>query len=674
MIKSSKGSIVNKVLYAKAIFGDEEKQAVMKSLENGWLASGPLVKEFEEKIAELFGKKYGIAVNSGSSANLLAIKALGLDRGSEVITPACTFATTVSEIINNGLVPVFVDSVIGRYTINEDLIESAISNKTSAILVPQLIGGICDMVKLRELADMYSLKLIDDSCFIAGTKILTNNGEKNIEDIVVGDMVLTREGYKKVLVSKETGKKNVITRFGLTGTPNHPIITKNGVVRLDEVKVSDILYTWNKTKLCIEEKPIIDIQNQSLDNGESIIGEAMDLGKQELHYTDKFGKIILAQSQKNITFITKMKILLIIKLKILNLSVNQIMRVCILANQKVLKLLKRTYLLLNKRQKNGTLVRLVENGIKKMERNLGKAESLIQKNVRSVKKNIKRFSKIDQNTVQKSVEEKLVIKESVYNLKVDGNHEYFANGILVHNCDTIAPTLNGKTVASYADVTTTSFYGSHIITACGMGGMIMTDDEQLRNRIVTLRDWGRVGNDGEDFDSRFNFEIDGIPYDSKFLYSEFGYNLKLNESSAAFGLEQVKKLPEFLKIRNDNWSLLQLFFSKYSDWFYLPVVIDDAETNWLAYALTIKKDAPFTRYELLKHFEKDGIQVRVLFSGNITRHPVYKNSNLSWRSSGSFANSDHIMANGFLLGCHHGMGKEEVKIIADSFKSFIDNR
>ena len=153
-----------KVFYARVFYGKEEKQAVMKSLDNQWLASGLLVKQFEGEVAKLFGKKYGVAVNSGSSANLLAIKALKMKEGSEVITPACTFATTVSEIVNNNLVPVFIDVVIGRYTIDESLVESAITNKTKAILVPQLIGGICDMQKLRQIANKHKLYLIDDSC------------------------------------------------------------------------------------------------------------------------------------------------------------------------------------------------------------------------------------------------------------------------------------------------------------------------------------------------------------------------------------------------------------------------------------------------------------------------------------------------------------------------------
>src|SRR3989338_4039826 len=164
MLKSNQETISKKILYAEAVFGKEEKQAVMRSMNNKWLASGPLVKEFEEKVAKLFGKKYGIAVNSGSSANLIAIQSLHLPKGAEVITPACTFSTTFSAIIGNNLVPVFIDSIIGRYTIDEDRIEKAITKKTKMIMVPQLVGGVCDMQKLRKIADKHKLILMDDSC------------------------------------------------------------------------------------------------------------------------------------------------------------------------------------------------------------------------------------------------------------------------------------------------------------------------------------------------------------------------------------------------------------------------------------------------------------------------------------------------------------------------------
>lgn len=400
-IKSGEEIINKKFLYAQAVFGEEEKQAVYKSMENGWLAAGPLVKRFEEKVAKYFGKKYGIAVNSGSSANLLALAALKLPKGSEVITPACTFSTTVSTILHNGLVPVFVDSVIGRYTIDEDLIEKAITKKTKVILVPQLVGGVCDMKKIKSIAKKHKLFLIDDSC------------------------------------------------------------------------------------------------------------------------------------------------------------------------------------------------------------------------------------------------------------------------------DTFGPTLHDKPLGTYADASTTSFYGSHIITAMGFGGMILTDNEELKKKILVFRDWGRVGNDQEAFDKRFNFSIDNIPYDSKFLYEEWGYNLKMNEAAAAFGLEQLKRFPQFRKQRKENFTKLLDSLKEYEKWFYLPYVIPGADTNWLAFPLTIKKEAPFTRFDILQHLEDHGIQVRVLFSGNITRHPAYKNAPIKIKSS--LKNADEIMAGGFLIGCHQGLTSKDVDYAINTFKKFFKN-
>ena len=96
--------------------------------------------------------------------------------------------------------------------------------------------------------------------------------------------------------------------------------------------------------------------------------------------------------------------------------------------------------------------------------------------------------------------------------------------VVEDSCDTLAPSIDGKQTATYADVTTTSFYGSHIITAMGIGGMVLTDKEDIRDEVVMKRDWGRVGNDSEAFDNRFNFKVDNIPYDGKFLYGYLGYN------------------------------------------------------------------------------------------------------------------------------------------------------
>jgi len=237
------------------------------------------------------------------------------------------------------------------------------------------------------------------------------------------------------------------------------------------------------------------------------------------------------------------------------------------------------------------------------------------------------------------------------------------------SCDTFAPYFNKKTAASYSDLTTTSFYGSHIITALGFGGMVLVDDEKLRDRVYTLRDWGRVGNDKEAFENRFNFSIDEIPYDAKFLYSELGYNLKMNEAAAAFGLVQLKKLDGFLKKRTHNFKKLKQFFSKYEKWFHLPYLLEGAETNWLAFPLTVRKDAPFTRYDFLKHLEFKGIQTRVLFSGNIVRHPVYKD--IRFKVSGSLKNADTIMASSLLLGCHQALTDNNIKYVQQASEEFF---
>lgn len=399
MIVSNQGTVKKRILYAEAVFGKEEKKAVLKSMDNKWLASGPLVRDFEKKIAALFGKKYGIAVNSGSSANLIALQSLNLPVGSEIITPACTFSTTVSSIVNSGFVPVFVDTVIGRYTIDESLIEKAITKKTKAIMAPQLVGGVCDMKKLRKIANKHKLLVIDDSC------------------------------------------------------------------------------------------------------------------------------------------------------------------------------------------------------------------------------------------------------------------------------DTLAPYIDDKPAATYSDVTTTSFYGSHIITAFGYGGMVITDNEEIRDSAVRLRDWGRAGDDKEAFEKRFDFTIDDIPYDAKFLYVRLGYNMKLSEAAAAFGMEQLKKLKKFLKIRDYNFKTLKDYFDTYDKWFYPPTLVAGAKTNWLAFPLTIKADAPFTRYDFLKHMEEKGIQTRVLFSGNITRHPVYKN--IPFKVSGSLKNADTIMASAFLFGCHQALKKSDIEYIKKSAEQFL---
>jgi CDP-6-deoxy-D-xylo-4-hexulose-3-dehydrase len=158
-----------RVAYAQAVYGKEEIAAVNRVLKNPLkLAPGVLASEFEQKISSVFGKKSGIFVNSGSSANLVALEALNLPKGSEVITPILTFGTTVAPLVQLGLVPVFVDVEEGTYLMNLDQAEQAIGPKTRAIMIPSLLGNIPDLARLKRIAKKHNLLVIDDSADTIG--------------------------------------------------------------------------------------------------------------------------------------------------------------------------------------------------------------------------------------------------------------------------------------------------------------------------------------------------------------------------------------------------------------------------------------------------------------------------------------------------------------------------
>ncbi len=159
-----------RVPYGFSVHGKEEIAAVVKVLE-GNTAMGDYTKEFEEKVAKMFGKKYGIMVNSGSSANLLAFELLNLPKGSEVITPILTFSTTVAPIVQKGLVPVFCDVKKHTLQINIDQLEKAITKKTRALMIPSLMGNIPDLPRLQKIARKHKVFLIEDSCDTLGGQI-----------------------------------------------------------------------------------------------------------------------------------------------------------------------------------------------------------------------------------------------------------------------------------------------------------------------------------------------------------------------------------------------------------------------------------------------------------------------------------------------------------------------
>ena len=163
------------------------------------------------------------------------------------------------------------------------------------------------------------------------------------------------------------------------------------------------------------------------------------------------------------------------------------------------------------------------------------------------------------------------------------------------SADTLGATFNDIPTGKFSDVSTTSFYGSHIITAAGEGGMICLNNSEWEKRGRILRGWGRSSavTESENIDERYSSKLGGIPYDSKFIFEEIGYNFLPTEISAAFGLAQLKKLDRFKKIRNENFKKLEDFFSSF-DYFILPKRHKSAENAWLAFPLTIAPNSPFS--------------------------------------------------------------------------------
>lgn len=242
------------------------------------------------------------------------------------------------------------------------------------------------------------------------------------------------------------------------------------------------------------------------------------------------------------------------------------------------------------------------------------------------------------------------------------------------SCDTLGALFDDKPTGTYSDISTTSFFGSHIITAGGNGGMILVDKDKWRDKLKILRGWGRASSlfgESENIEKRFNSKIDGIPYDAKFIFDEIGYNLLPNEMGAAFGNAQLFKLGKFRKTREYNFSYLLDFFKNYDNFFILPKQNPKTRTQWLAFPLTILPHAPFNRLALVTYLEEHNIQTRPIFTGNILRQPGFKNISHRIDHSSTYDATNNIMERGFVVGCHHGLEKKHLEKLEEVFTSFL---
>lgn len=242
--------------------------------------------------------------------------------------------------------------------------------------------------------------------------------------------------------------------------------------------------------------------------------------------------------------------------------------------------------------------------------------------------------------------------------------------------DTIGYTYKNKTLGKFSDVTTSSFYASHVVTGAGFGGIICFNDKKIYEKAKLLRGWGRsssVFNESEGIKKRFSLKVGGLPYDGKYIFSDLGFNFLPSEISGAFALEQIKKLKKNIKIRISNFKRYYYFFKKYPDFFCLPTQDENIVTGWLSYPILINNNSNINRSDLQIYLEKRGVQTRPIFTGNLLRHPMMKNK-IYKKVTSSFYNSDFVMKNGILIGCHQGLSKKEVDYVTRQIINFLKSK
>jgi len=255
--------------------------------------------------------------------------------------------------------------------------------------------------------------------------------------------------------------------------------------------------------------------------------------------------------------------------------------------------------------------------------------------------------------------------------------------LIEDNCDALGAQYfyNGKYefTGTIGDIGTSSFYPPHHITM-GEGGAVYTNNSMLSKIVASLRDWGRdcycPSRKDNSCKQRFSRQFGDLPvgYDHKYVYSHFGYNLKVTDMQASVGCAQLKKLPDFIQSRRTNWKYLREQFDDLEDIFYLPEAENNANPSWFGFALTLKSEAKFKRIDLIKYLEKKNIQTRLLFAGNLLKHPCFdqmRDNGIGYKVIGNLENTDKIMNNTFWIGVYPGMNKEMLDYMIEEIKTFV---
>ena len=255
--------------------------------------------------------------------------------------------------------------------------------------------------------------------------------------------------------------------------------------------------------------------------------------------------------------------------------------------------------------------------------------------------------------------------------------------LIEDNCDALGTqyTINGitKYTGTWGDIGTSSFYPPHHMTM-GEGGCVYTDNPLLRRLILSYRDWGRdcICPSGHDnfCGHRFDGQHGQLPvgYDHKYVYSHFGYNLKVTDMQAAIGCEQLKKFPQFIERRRHNWERLHKALEDVQDKLILPEPAENSRPSWFGFLISVKPDSGLKRNEVTRYIEKHNIQTRLLFSGNLIKHPCFDQirGTGAYRVVGDFDNTDFIINNTFWVGVYPGMTDEMIDYMAKVIKEAVE--
>ena len=250
------------------------------------------------------------------------------------------------------------------------------------------------------------------------------------------------------------------------------------------------------------------------------------------------------------------------------------------------------------------------------------------------------------------------------------------------NCDALGSkyTIDGETrfTGAWGDIGTSSFYPPHHMTM-GEGGCVYTNNLLLNKLIKSFRDWGRdcVCPSGRDnlCGHRFEGQFGELPYgyDHKYVYSHFGYNLKVTDMQAAVGVEQLKKFPSFIKARRRNWARLRERLEEVSDKLILPEPAADSEPSWFGFLISVREESGLERDKIIRYIEDHNIQTRLLFSGNLIKHPCFdqiRGTN-AYRVSGVLEVTDFVVTHTFWVGVYPGMTDEKIDYMAKIIKEAV---